>query len=141
MKASNIPAPVWYVGGLAVAGVVAYFLIKKGASVAANAVGDAGVGAVKGIGSILGVPDTNMTQCQKDMAAGRTWDASFSCDASTFLSYLVGGSSSAPCTDCANKTGSVPYDYGFGGAGGVPYRDGVNTLPDVFNLSSTNWLI
>ncbi len=45
-------------------------------------------GAVKGVGDIVGVPRTNKTQCQLDVEAGRTWDASFSCDAGTFIKSL-----------------------------------------------------
>lgn len=52
---------------------------------AVEAVNGAFVGSVKGIGSVFGVPDTSMSQCQKDIAAGRTWDASFSCPASDFV--------------------------------------------------------
>lgn len=33
----------------------------------------------------LGLPRTDMTKCQADLAAGRTWDASFSCPAGTFI--------------------------------------------------------
>lgn len=56
--------------------------LASGAVEAANA---AFVGGVKGIGSVLGIPDTSMTQCQKDLAAGRTWDASFSCPATDYI--------------------------------------------------------
>lgn len=33
----------------------------------------------------LGLPKTDVNQCQADLAAGRTWDASFSCPAGTFI--------------------------------------------------------
>lgn len=46
-------------------------------------------GTVEGIGSAVGVPVTNADQCAQDRAAGKTWDASFSCPAGTFLKYLV----------------------------------------------------
>lgn len=45
-------------------------------------------GTVKGIGDAVGVPDTNLTQCQKDLAAGDKWAASFSCPAGTFLKHV-----------------------------------------------------
>jgi hypothetical protein len=45
---------------------------------------------VKGVGSVFGIPDTNKTECQKAMAEGRTRDASFACDAGTFLKYMTG---------------------------------------------------
>lgn len=46
-------------------------------------------GAVYGVGDAIGVPRTNMTQCEQDRAAGRTWDASFSCPAKDFISYVL----------------------------------------------------
>ena len=39
---------------------------------------------------LVGIPDTNKTQCERDKAAGNTWDASFSCAAGDFLSYAWG---------------------------------------------------
>lgn len=48
------------------------------------------VGTVKGIGSAVGIPDTNKTACQADVAAGRWWDASFSCPAGTFINTAGG---------------------------------------------------
>ncbi|MQY50827.1 hypothetical protein [Rhodocyclus gracilis] len=57
--------------------------IGKGAiDAAAGAV----TGTVIGIGEVVGIPQTNKTQCELDLAAGRLWDASFSCPAGTFLS-------------------------------------------------------
>ena len=67
----------------------------KAAAAAVGAVGDAAVGTVKGIGSLVGVPDTNMTQCQKDLAAGNWWDASFSCPAGDYLSAAYGAGKGA----------------------------------------------
>lgn len=46
----------------------------------------AGVGAVEGIGLAVGIPRTSVSQCQADKAAGRWWDASFSCTAGDFVS-------------------------------------------------------
>lgn len=40
------------------------------------------------LGAVVGVPRTQLDQCAADRAAGRTWDASFSCPAKDFLSYL-----------------------------------------------------
>lgn len=86
-----------YGGAAALGAVVLYVLAKKksGESLAgsagraaATAVGDAAVGAVKGIGSVFGIPDTSLTQCEKDIAAGRTWDASFSCPAGRFVGSI-----------------------------------------------------
>lgn len=51
-------------------------------------------GTVMGTGELFGVPSTNMTECQKAVAEGRTWDASFVCPAKTFISYLFGSKKS-----------------------------------------------
>lgn len=58
-----------------------------------SAAGGAAVSAADGFigevvnsaGDIVGVPRTNQTQCEADLAAGRYWDASWSCPAGTFL--------------------------------------------------------
>lgn len=44
-------------------------------------------GAVTGLGESFGIPQTNMTACERAKAEGRTWDASFDCPAGEFLSY------------------------------------------------------
>lgn len=41
-----------------------------------------------GIGNVVGVPQTSMTECERAKAEGRTLDASFACPAGDFLSYL-----------------------------------------------------
>ncbi|AVO42722.1 hypothetical protein [Simplicispira suum] len=56
---------------------------------AGSAVVDLGAGAVLGIGDAVGLPRTEMTECERAMAEGRTWDASFVCPAGTFLKYLT----------------------------------------------------
>lgn len=43
-------------------------------------------GTVIGLGTLVGIPATNKTQCQKDIANGDMWEASFSCPAKDFLS-------------------------------------------------------
>lgn len=57
---------------------------------AIRAVEGVAVGTVKGIGAAVGVPDTNRTACQADVAAGRWWDASFSCPAGTYINTAAG---------------------------------------------------
>lgn len=42
-------------------------------------------GAVTGLGGLVGIPRTDMTECEKALAEGRTWDASFACPAKTFI--------------------------------------------------------
>lgn len=60
--------------------------------VAADLVGgaaDVAAGAVEGIGDAVGVPRTSAQQCELDIAAGRVWDASFSCPAGQFLEWWM----------------------------------------------------
>lgn len=90
------------IAGAAVAAVLLAFYVKKKGGLgavaadagagAANAVIQFGGGVVSGvaldIGDAIGVPRTNMTECEKAKAEGRTWDASFACPASDFLSYI-----------------------------------------------------
>ncbi|WP_354682655.1 hypothetical protein [Cupriavidus necator] len=59
------------------------------ASALVGAVGDAASGAVLGIGDVLGVPRTDMSECELAIAEGRTWDASFACPAGAFLGSFV----------------------------------------------------
>ncbi|WP_404993338.1 hypothetical protein [Cupriavidus pauculus] len=77
---------------------IAYVVKKNGglqgaaagaASALVGAVGDAASGAVLGIGDVLGVPRTDETECERALAEGRTWDASFSCPAGTFIGSLI----------------------------------------------------
>lgn len=80
-------------------GLVAAVLVvwQRGAGQTAQDLGGAAVSAVDGavggvlmgVANVIGVPVTNKTQCQLDMEAGKTWDASFSCPAGTWLKYLV----------------------------------------------------
>ena len=84
--------------GVAVAALALLVLVKKkgAAAAAGNDIGEAVVdlatgvvgGVALGIGDQIGIPRTDMTQCEKDLAAGKTWDASFSCPASTWLGSL-----------------------------------------------------
>lgn len=84
--------------GVAAAAVALLILVKKkgAAADAGNALGEAAAdlaggfvgGVALGLGDQIGIPRTNMTQCEKDLAAGKTWDASFSCPASTWLGSL-----------------------------------------------------
>lgn len=92
----------YLIAGAAVAAVLLVLWVKKkgglgavaadaGAS-AGNAVIQFGGGVVSGvalgIGDAIGVPRTNMTECERAKAEGRTWDASFACPAKDFLSYI-----------------------------------------------------
>lgn len=76
------------------------FIVKKNgglggvaagaASALVGAVGDAASGVVLGIGDAFGVPRTDMTECERAIAEGRTLDASFACPAGTFIGSVLG---------------------------------------------------
>jgi hypothetical protein len=82
---------VLMLGGAIVGGLALAMMLKPRAvaeSAGRLAVGLAegtATGVVVGIGTAVGVPETNRDQCASDLAAGRTWDASFSCPAKQFL--------------------------------------------------------
>jgi len=113
-----------------VGAMLLYWLKKKAEGVTAAGVGQAvagaavgvadGVvtGAVKAVGGAVGVPDTNVTQCQRDIAAGNTWGASFSCPAKDFLTYVATGK--APDAPAAVKAYQTAGAAGATGAGSVP---------------------
>lgn len=97
MKLGNNTALI--VGGIAAA-VALYAITRKGAaqatgealaSTAVDTVVGAGTGVVLGVGDAVGIPRTNMTECERAKAEGRTWDASFACPAGSFLKYVFGG--------------------------------------------------
>ncbi len=46
------------------------------------------VGGVEAVGEQVGIPRTNMTECERAIAEGRTWDASFACPAGTFIKSI-----------------------------------------------------
>lgn len=52
---------------------------------AVNAATGAAAGVVVGVGQAVGIPQTSQTKCQKALAAGDTWTASFECPAGQFL--------------------------------------------------------
>lgn len=81
-------------GGAVVAALL--WAASRGAKETGAAIGSAAVdlvdgavsGAVIGIGQAVGVPKTNLTECEKAKAEGRTWEASFACPAGDFIKYL-----------------------------------------------------
>lgn len=80
-------------GGAALLGFI-WLKKKPGQSLAAaagtaavTAVADAAAGTVVGVGEVFGIPATNMTECERAKAEGRTWDASFACPAGDFVSF------------------------------------------------------
>ena len=82
-----------YTGGAVAAGLLLAWIYTKGVRNAAQSAARAAVGLaegtatgiVVGIGEGIGIPPTDYDQCTADLANGRTWDASFSCPAGTFL--------------------------------------------------------
>lgn len=103
LNLSRLPAPPQLASGLIVVGLgllALYVLTRRVpagstlpaelAAGATNAAGQVAGGLVLGVGDALGVPRTSPTQCDLDIAAGRTWAASFSCPAGRFFGHLIG---------------------------------------------------
>lgn len=94
----RMPKPEYLIGGAVL--LAGLYMWTRGAKGAAQDVGEAVSGAivgaadgvltgtVTGVGQVVGIPKTNMTACEKAMAEGRTWDASFDCPAGTWLKYI-----------------------------------------------------
>lgn len=53
-------------------------------------------GGIIGIGEAIGIPQTNLTECDRAIAEGRTWDASFACPAVPFVKSLFSNPTPAP---------------------------------------------
>lgn len=97
MKVPTLPPiPTAYlIAGGAVLAAIAYVTLR-GAKQAGQDIGAGTVNLVDGVisGAVvtgaekIGIPKTNMTECEKAKAEGRTWDASFACPAGDFLKYL-----------------------------------------------------
>lgn len=98
MKISN---PLYLYAGAAAAGLGLIWWATRAGNAAKLAqggvrvAGEVAVGTVKGVGQVLGIPDTSKTQCQQDLAAGRYWDASFSCPAGDYISGMAGNAKAA----------------------------------------------
>lgn len=93
------PQTMLIVGGIGAA-VALFAITRKGAaqatgealaSTAVDTVVGAGTGVVLGAGDAVGIPRTNLSECERAKAEGRTWDASFACPAGSFLKYVFGG--------------------------------------------------
>lgn len=114
MKLSDVPWPFW-----AGAGVLAVILVNKltgGALVRKTveaipqAAVDAGVGLVYGIGDAVGIPRTEQSECEKLLAAGDYWNASFKCPAGDFVGGVWGAV-------FRNQPADVPPPVQWGGEG------------------------
>lgn len=91
----------YIIAGAAVAAVLLALWVKKKGGLgvvaadagegAGNAVVQFGGGVVAGvalgIGDAIGIPRTDLTECERAKAEGRDWDASKYCPASDFISY------------------------------------------------------
>lgn len=129
ISADNVKALA--IGGVVlVGGFVAYKAYSTAAAVggtvvdaitaAPGAAVDVAVGGIEGIGSVFGIPKTSTSQCEQDLAAGRTWDASFSCPAGTFLGSLWG-----------SKPGNADTGNGYDSSGdraGIRYDSAGNVI-------------
>lgn len=88
--------PVALVAGLGVVAAALLWVKMRGAGGAGldvgvgvgQFVGGVASGTVLGIGDAIGVPRTDLTECERAKLEGRTWDASFACPAGDFLGYL-----------------------------------------------------
>lgn len=65
-------------------------------------------GTVLGVGDAVGVPRTDLTECERAKLEGRTWDASFVCEAVDYLKYLVTPAPISPANPNAPQLPSVP---------------------------------
>lgn len=84
-------------GGVGVAVLALWWFTRQGNAEAVGAtVGEAavagivgaGTGVVLGAGEAVGIPRTNPTECERAIAEGRTWDASFACPAGTWIKSI-----------------------------------------------------
>jgi fructose-specific phosphotransferase system IIC component len=118
MKSLALPALPPGAAGYAVIGVVGVaFLLwvlkgggarSIGGSIGALPGNFAG-GVVEGIGDSLGVPRTDQTECDRALAEGRLWDASFACPAGRFVSgVFTSRTGPAPINTQADTSG-VPF--------------------------------
>lgn len=88
---------VLIVGGIGAAVLAVWWLSRQGnaqalgetiGSAAVETVVGAATGVVLGAGDAVGIPRTNMSECERAKAEGRTWDASFACPAGDFIKYV-----------------------------------------------------
>jgi len=90
---------------------------EKLGGAAVNAVDGLASGAVKAAGEMVGIPDTNMSECERAIAEGRTWDASFVCPAKRFLSHVFSSDPMAAATPPPfNPSATLEVPGGAGGA-------------------------
>lgn len=84
----------------------------------AGAATNAATAGVIGVSKVFGIPETNATQCQRDMAAGDWWAASFSCPAGTFIKNSLGAMSDTVFGSTVISTAAANEEQRMGGASG-----------------------
>lgn len=93
----KVPSLAWIVA--AAAGALAFVVWRKGGiAPVAQAIGGAAIaaadgvasGVVMGLGEMVGVPRTEASECDRALAEGRLWDASFACPAAQFIAGAYG---------------------------------------------------
>lgn len=99
------------VGAIILVPQIAGYLAKQSAQAAVNAATGAATGTVVAIGQQVGVPPVNASKCKADILAGDAWNASFDCDASTYLKYIWNRGSSG--------FDPVAFTQGMAGLGGT----------------------
>lgn len=96
MKADINGSAVMALAGIAGLAALAFMVWKKGgvkpaAAAVVGAASEAAAGVVVGMGTAVGVPETNSSKCAEHLAAGRLWEASFACPAGDFVGALFMG--------------------------------------------------
>lgn len=64
---------------------------KDVSKAAINTASGAVAGVAEGVGEAVGIPETNMSQCEIDIANKDYWAASLSCPAPRFLKFCATG--------------------------------------------------
>jgi len=76
------------IGALTLGAIYVYSTgARRIAQAAVGSVAEAATGVVYGVSDVVGLENPDQTECAKAKAAGDTWQASFSCDATDFLKY------------------------------------------------------
>lgn len=94
MKPIAIPTPYLIAGGAVLTALL--WVGAKGAKGAGQALASGAIDLADGVisepvfvvGEAMGIPRTNLSECEKAKQEGRTLDASFQCPAGDFLKYL-----------------------------------------------------
>jgi len=92
LSLKSIPTPVWIIGGVALVLIIGGPKLTQAITRRITDAADAAAGeVVNRAGEAIGIPRTNMDQCRADIAAGRNWDASFSCPAGDYVRWMTTG--------------------------------------------------